>query len=81
MIHKSELPSVVVSDCYIDKDTCFVTLEVIDSISYIRKLSVTKKDNSAIIRVKKTIFKSLMGKKSICFPSKNIERIIIKKWD
>ena len=80
MIYKSELPSVVISDCYIDRDRCVVSLEVIDSISYIRKLSITRVDDSAIIRVKKTIFKKLMGSQRISFPLENVERIIVKKW-
>lgn len=81
MIYKSELPSIVVSDCYVDRDKCYVTLEVVDSISYIKKLCVQIRNNCAIIMVKKTIFKKLMGKNSIDFPAANIESVIIKKWD
>lgn len=81
MIYKSELPSIVISDCYIDRGNCYVILEVVDSISYIKKLCVQIRNNCAIIRVKKTIFKKFMGKNSIYFPSENIESVIIKKWD
>ena len=80
MIYKSDIPSIAISNCEEKNGICKITLEMLDSASYVKKTRIIKYNNEVIIMVKKTHTKLFRSSNHICFPSEHIDSIIIKKW-
>lgn len=80
MFYKSDIPSITISNCEEKDGICKITLEMLDSASYIKKNRIIKHDNEVIIMVKKTHTKLFRSSNHIYFPSDHIDSIIIKSW-